>query len=195
MAAFENSKDSRIIELENRVNKLEGVIERLGRELKALSNKFESAKIPMEVIDSTRPTTAGKPLPLQPTQRPVPVSAITVPTPPEPEKTVHNFYLSTPNSDGSFNNSSANSTYKEGASIYKFQNSQANRAKFKIDEHDASVKLALAYPDKNIDPVCDAQNAFDPRARRIFTVEPGIAELSSDNKWKVITKAKIRYES
>ncbi|WP_373511608.1 hypothetical protein [Persicitalea sp.] len=114
---------------------------------------------------------------------------------PTPEKTVHNFYLSTPNSDGSFNNSSANPAYKEGASIYKFQNTKDNHAKFKIDENDASVKLALAYPDKNIDPVCDALNAFDPKARRIFTVEPGIAELAGDNKWKVITKARIRYES
>ncbi len=189
MAVQGNSKDSDIERLKNRVNMLEGDVSRLRQEIKALAIKFESARIPMEVVGSA-PTT--KPLPPQP-QRPIPVPTATAPS--EPEKAVHNFYLSTPNSDGSFNNSSANSSYKEGASIYKFQNFKDNRAKFKIDEHDASVKLALAYPDKNIDPVCDAQNAFDPRARRIFTVEPGIAELSGDNKWKVITKAKIRYES
>lgn len=191
MAPQGSPRDIEIEKLKERIKSLDEAVDLLQRQVKGLM-KIESAKIPMDVVGSTMP---AKPALSQPMQRPVPVSAIAIPTPPEPEKIVHNFYLSTPNSDGSFNNSSANPTYKEGASIYKFQNFKDNRAKFEIDQHDASIKLALAYPDKNIDPVCDAQNAFDPRARRIYTAEPGIAELSSDNKWKVITKAKIRYES
>ena len=84
-------------------------------------------------------------------------------------------------------------TYKEGASIYRFTKVGNNRAKFKIDEREASVKLALTYPDKSIDPVCDAVNAFNPKTKQITTVEDGEAELLN-NKWKISIKAKISYE-
>jgi hypothetical protein len=106
------------------------------------------------------------------------------------------FFLSTPNSDGSFNESSSSSTYKDGATIYRFTKIGSNRAKFQIDEKDASARLALQYPDKNIDPVCDAVNAFNPKATRITTVEQGEAELQN-GKWVVDRnkKAKIKYEN
>lgn len=187
MAAYGNSKESEVDRLKSRVNMLEDSVSKLRQELRTLQAKVMSASVPMEITKSgtTEPTVKSAPA-----QAPAPV---TIPAR-EPEKTIQNFYLSTPNSDGSFNNSSANPSYKEGASIYKFQNTKDNLAKFKIDEHDASVKLALLYPDKNIDPVCDALNAFDPKARKIYTVENGIAELIGD-KWKVTTKARIRYES
>ena len=186
MAAFGSSRDSDVDKLRNRLNMLEGEISRLRQEIKALNTKFESTKIPMEIVN---PASTAQPLSAQPhAQRTTP--ALT----PEPEKLVHNFYLSTPNSDGSFNNSSASPTYKEGASIYKFQNTQSNQAKFKVDERESSVRLAMRFPDKNIDPVCDALNKFDPNPKKILTDEPGIAELIGD-KWKVITKARIRYES
>ena len=105
------------------------------------------------------------------------------------------FYLSTPNEDGSFNDKSAHSSYKEGASMYKFTKISYNQAEFQLDERETSFKLAFEYPDKNIDPVCDAQNAFNPKAGRIVTVQGGSgkAELIGD-KWKVTSKAKIRYE-
>jgi hypothetical protein len=106
------------------------------------------------------------------------------------------FFLSTPNSDGSFNESSSSSTYKDGATIYRFTKIGSNRATFQIDEKDASARLALQYPDKNIDPVCDAVNAFNPKATRITTVELGEADLQN-GKWVVDRnkKAKIRYEN
>ncbi|CAN1578692.1 hypothetical protein MCERE19_04387 [Spirosomataceae bacterium] len=106
------------------------------------------------------------------------------------------FFLSTPNSDGSFNESSSSSTYKEGATIYRFTKIGSNRAKFQIDEKDASARLALQYPDKNIDPVCDAVNAFNPKSTRITTVEQGEAELQN-GKWVVDRnkKVKIKYEN
>jgi hypothetical protein len=106
------------------------------------------------------------------------------------------FFLSTPNSDGSFNESSASSFYKDGATIYRFTKIGPNKAKFLIDEKEASVKLALEYPDKNIDPVCDAVNAFNPKATRITTVEQGEAELQH-GKWVVEKnkKGKIKYEN
>ena len=114
----------------------------------------------------------------------------------QPEVITQTFFLSTPNSDGSFNESSAQPTYKEGATIYRFTKIGSNRAKFQIDEKDASAKLALQYPDKNIDPVCDAVNAFNPKATRITTVEQGEAELQN-GKWIVEKnkKARIKYEN
>ncbi|MBX3105812.1 MAG: hypothetical protein KF877_04225 [Bacteroidetes bacterium] len=114
----------------------------------------------------------------------------------QPEVKTETFFLSTPNSDGSFNESSASSSYKDGATIYRFTKIGSHRAKFQIDEKDASAKLALQYPDKNIDPVCDAVNAFNPKATRITTVEQGEAELQN-GKWIVDRnkKAKIKYEN
>lgn len=109
-----------------------------------------------------------------------------------PEVKGETFYLSTPNSDGSFNDSSASVNYKEGASIYRFTKKSSSRAMFQIDERDASIKLALQYPDKNIDPVCDAENAFNPKAKTIITTGAGEAELVGD-KWIKNNKAKIRY--
>ncbi len=185
MAAYGNQIDRKVESLEKKVRTLEEEVKQLKEEVKALTLKMRSAEIPMEIFVGGG---VAKPTPQVPPQ--IPVAA------PQPEipKAPPIFFLSTPNSDGSFNNSSANVSFREGASIYRFQNAKENRAQFWVDERDASVKLALSYPDKNLDPVCDALNAFDPRARKIFTAEPGLAELTGD-KWRVITKARIRYES
>lgn len=114
----------------------------------------------------------------------------------QPEVKTETFFLSTPNADGSFNESSASSAYKDGASIYRFTKIGNDKAKFQIDEKDASARLALQFPDKNIDPVCDAVNAFNPKATRIITVEQGEAELQN-GKWIVEKnkKTKIKYEN
>lgn len=111
----------------------------------------------------------------------------------QPEPKTEILFLSTPNSDGSFNESSASNTYKDGASIYRLMKTGNANAKFQIDEKETSIKLALQYPDKNIDPVCDAENAFNPRANRISTIKMGEAELQN-GKWIINSKAVIRYE-
>jgi len=103
------------------------------------------------------------------------------------------FYLSTPNTDGSFNESSASPNFKEGASIYQFTKLNANKAVFQIDERDSSIRLALQFPYKSINPVCDATNAFNPKARIIKTENLGEAELKN-GKWVVTKKSKIRYD-
>jgi hypothetical protein len=111
----------------------------------------------------------------------------------QPEPKTETLFLSTPNSDGSFNESSASNTYRDGASIYRLTKTGSLNAKFQIDEKETSIKLALQYPDKNIDPVCDAENAFNPRATRISTIKMGEAELQN-GKWIINSKAVIRYE-
>lgn len=159
------------------VNRLKDEIEKLRGEVKQLSYKIESSNIPLEIVQPRYEQQSW-----QDTK--------------QPEVKTETFFLSTPNSDGSFNDSSVSTTYKEGASIYRFTKVGNNRAKFQLDDREACVKLALTYPDKSIDPVCDAVNAFNPKAKRITTVEVGEAELLND-KWVVnkSQKAKIRYES
>lgn len=159
------------------VNKMKDEIEKLRGEVKQLNYKIESSRIPLEIVQPKYEQQSRQDIK-------------------QPEVKSETFFLSTPNSDGSFNESSVSATYKEGASIYKFTKVGNNRAKFQIDEREASVKLALTYPDKSIDPVCDAVNAFNPKAKKITTVDVGEAELLND-KWIVnkSQKAKIRYES
>ena len=110
----------------------------------------------------------------------------------EPRKEV--FYFSTPNSDGTFDVRAAQKDFRESASIYRFTQTSPNTAEFEIADNESAMKLALLYPDKNIEPVCEPQNAFDRGARRINTVPSGNgrAELIGD-KWHVRTKAKIFY--
>lgn len=159
-------------------------------ELRDANNRIRDLETQIEKIKSqlsnTNPVSSCTAQTTQPTYQEVK----------QPELITQTFFLSTPNSDGSFNESSASSTFKDGATIYRFTKIGNNRAKFQIDEKDASARLALQYPDKNIDPVCDAINAFNPKATRIITVEQGEAELQN-GKWVVDRnkKAKIKYEN
>lgn len=104
------------------------------------------------------------------------------------------FFLQSPNRDGTFLENSASQGYKEGYTIYKFFKTENGKARFQIDENEASVKLALQYRDIRIDPVCDAINSYNPKTVRLVTVEQGEAELQN-GKWIVNKKAKIRYEN
>lgn len=109
------------------------------------------------------------------------------------EKSNEIFYLSTPNKDGSFNADSVRETFTYGASIYKFTKISDDKAKFKIDSNEGSIKLALAFPNSNIQPSCEEQNAYTKNVKEIITEEDGEAKLKG-NKWKIVKPAKIRYE-
>ena len=102
------------------------------------------------------------------------------------------FYLSTPNNDGSFNDNDMTSGYEEGGSLYRFEKLSSNRAKFAIENRSDAIERALQYPERQITPVCEADNS--PRnAKGIKTISQGEVELDG-NKWKVNKKSKIRYE-
>lgn len=114
----------------------------------------------------------------------------------EPEQ--HEFYLSTPNSDGTFNVSSMTPTYKPTASIYKFsitREDEQSIAAFTVAEQYESIKDALSSPGSYLDPVCESVNAFSPLAKKIRNIRPGRAIREGD-KWVVRPedKAIIRYE-
>lgn len=152
-------------------------LEKLKSNIKELNSKIDTSKSPSDsfITNNDQSLGYGQKSPDKPQSQEI-------------------IFLSTPNPDGSFNDSSAQSSYKEGASIYKFTKTTSYKAEFQIDDRIACIKLALEYPDKNIDPVCEAVNAFNSKAKRIITVNPGIAELSGD-KWKLNRKARIRYEN
>ncbi|MFW5871852.1 MAG: hypothetical protein ACOCUT_01975 [bacterium] len=161
-----NSNSSEIRDMQGRIRDLESQINRL-------NNDIEKLKQPKSTYPSS-PSASNQEVRQS-----------------EPKTEI--LFLSTPNSDGSFNESSASNTYKEGASIYRLMKTGNSNANFQIDEKETSIKLALQYPDKNIDPVCDAENAFNPRANRISTIKMGEAELQN-GKWIINSKAVIRYE-
>jgi hypothetical protein len=105
------------------------------------------------------------------------------------------FYMSTPNNDGSFNQSSYSPIFKPSASYYLFVVNSANslQASFFFVDDEKAVITAIHYPDTYIDPVCTAENAINYSARKIKTSVPGIMEKSGD-KWVLIRKATISYE-
>ena len=154
-------------------------------ELKDMHNRIRDLELQIKNLsDKLQPSNLGS----------IPTPQTTYQEVKQPEVRTETFFLSTPNADGSFNESSALSVPNDAATIYKFLKIGNSRAKFLINEKDTSVKLALQYPDKSIDPVCDAINAFNPKSTKITTVEQGEAELQG-NKWIVNKKAKIRYEN
>ena len=110
----------------------------------------------------------------------------------------HEYYLSTPNSDGTFNTSSMSNQFRPSASVYKFMVTEANgthRAEFTVaSDHDA-VKDALSSPGSYLDPVCESINPYFSGAKRIVNIRPGKAVKQGD-KWVVKPehKARIRYE-
>lgn len=163
----------------NTFNKnLENEIERIKKELIRIEHISSNRNIPMEVIYHPQEETYVEKI--KPEEK----------VPPE------FFFLSNPNLDGSFNESSASPHYREGASMYKFTKVGNNKAKFQIDDRETSIKLALQYPDRNIIPVCDSINEYESKYNRLSTLNQGEGEVELNNgKWKVILKAKIKYES
>jgi hypothetical protein len=103
-------------------------------------------------------------------------------------------YFPSPNNDGSFNNSSSSKAYRDGASMYVIQKLSSSRGKFHLDERISSMNRALQLPDRNIIPVCDSINEYEPRFNRIKLLDDGIVELEGD-KWIMKQKARIRYEN
>jgi|GEM_PF-4956787 len=105
------------------------------------------------------------------------------------------FYMATPNSDSSFSAESANDTFSETSTLYKFTVDENNpqKAKFEFISGFSGVRDATNAPQTYTDPVCIPENALIQNAKAIKTIEPGIAQKQG-NIWKVTQKAKIRYE-
>ncbi len=117
-------------------------------------------------------------------------------TPPAP--VTKSYYLSTPNSDGTFPAGSMSAQFRPSASIYHFevleQNGE-NTATFTVANNADAMKDALSSPGSYLEPVCESENSYFAGAQRIVNVEPGKATQQGD-QWVVFTedKALIRYE-
>lgn len=171
----------------NAINNLKNQIADIRMELRALKPSPAAQHIERTAVPFHEPDT-----------EPVAIVQIVTAQPPqqqEPQNAEEIFYLSTPNSEGSFNVRSAQPNYRPGASIYWFKKTAPDKAIFKIDEREASMQMALQYSDINIDPVCDPANAYHINTKRVRTPpgHEGVVELL-DDKWIVTKKAKIYYE-
>ena len=115
-----------------------------------------------------------------------------------PAPVTKSYYLSTPNSDGTFPAGSMSAQFRPSASIYHFevleQNGE-NTATFTVANNADAMKDALSSPGSYLEPVCESENSYFPGAQRIVNVEPGKATREGD-QWVVTPedKALIRYE-
>jgi hypothetical protein len=115
-----------------------------------------------------------------------------------PAPVTKSYYLSTPNSDGTFPAGSMSAQFRPSASIYHFevleQNGE-NTAEFTVANNADAMKDALSSPGSYLEPVCDSANSYFPGAQRIINVKPGKAIRRGD-QWVVLPedKALIRYE-
>lgn len=108
------------------------------------------------------------------------------------------YYLSTPNSDGTFPAGSMSTQFRPSASVYHFLVDEENgetTAEFTVANNAEAMKDALSSPGSYLEPVCDSSNSYFPGAQRIVNVKPGKA-LRRGDQWVVLPedKALIRYE-
>ncbi len=190
--------DERLDKHRKEINDLKSETFILGRKLNdlggdsKLKSRLEVLESKLSKIDADhRPQEHGKIKTTNTVYTPAQAAVATKPR-------VEEFYLSTPNSNGSFNISSMTSSYKPTASIYKFEVSEedgGSMASFAVADQYEAIKDALSSPGSYLDPVCESENAFSTAARRIVNVKPGRAYRRGE-QWMVKQedKAIIRYE-
>jgi uncharacterized coiled-coil protein SlyX len=109
---------------------------------------------------------------------------------PEPKA---DFYMSTPNKDGSFSMASYSEVFMPSVSIYKFMPIGDEQAEFRIESDEQGMRDALNFSASYIQPVCEEENDLTPETKRIVTVRNGLANLNK-GQWTVLRKALVRYE-
>lgn len=147
--------------------------DQLAVQVKALGQEVEMLKQKIEALLSNTPP--GPP----------------TPPPPPPTRPMNELFLPAPDENGVFGEASA--AYNERKHVYRLTERGDDTASFVIHHHQQAIGIALARHDVYIRPVCDASNAYDPKARGIITETPGEA-IWEEGKWKMRSKAKIRYE-
>ncbi|MDE6218798.1 MAG: hypothetical protein K2F64_07310 [Muribaculaceae bacterium] len=105
---------------------------------------------------------------------------------------VRNIYLGRVNAQSLFVR--ADRTFNPGNSIYVLNTTDGFTGTFRVAEHSSVVDLAFSRPQDMLAGGCVAMDITDTRGRsRIVTESPGTA-IFEENCWRVIRKAKIRYE-
>jgi len=80
-------------------------------------------------------------------------------------------------------------SHSQANSKYKVFDIQGNTAKFEFCGNELE---AIANREAFFDNVCDDSNYY-PNAKQVVNEQAGIVELQGDGKWKVITKAIIKF--
>ena len=101
-------------------------------------------------------------------------------------------FLAQPDENGIFNNASS-TEFIGGKSLYVFEFAGNKQAYFRLYEHHQVTIRALKMASRVIAPACASENALSPNHSDIKTLKDGTAEKLPDGKWKVKTKARIRY--
>jgi hypothetical protein len=99
------------------------------------------------------------------------------------------FYMSIPNQDGTFSHTAMRENYDPTSCFYSFVDNEDGTFLFRLEE--GSLNLALKYPHKIIDPVCDIVDGSLQYSTNVDIVRYGKAVQSKDT-FKVIEKLKIR---
>jgi hypothetical protein len=141
--------------------------------------------IPAAPVAAPEPPPAAAPEPVteeQPAEEPAPE---------EPAE----FYLSTPNKDGSFRDLRA-SRFDPSQSLYRVVQISPFEAEFEFVNDPILVSEALRYPETFLDPVCDYGGGIQYGARHILTIAKGrLLKTNIDaDRWELQHKAIIRFE-
>jgi hypothetical protein len=98
------------------------------------------------------------------------------------------FYVTMPDADGHFYASTKHSTYDPNICFYEFAENIDGSYFFTLV--DGSLKLAMKYPHKIIDPVCDILNGSLLHSTKLKVITYGKALLKNDT-FTVIDRLKI----
>jgi hypothetical protein len=107
------------------------------------------------------------------------------------EEPVSIFYMTFPKMDGSFPQSSKRKS--QNNSSYKFFPIDESHAEFELSYQSDMLGRILNGVEIYIEPACESANPLDFGALMITNLERGIA-VKEGNHWKIIQKAKIRYD-
>jgi hypothetical protein len=111
---------------------------------------------------------------------------------PEKPKVIE-FYMSTPNPDGSFEVSQSSDVFRQTISLYKFIFNPNNplTASFEFYSDDSGTKDALTNPKRYLEPVCYEENDAFIGAKKIVVTKAGTAYKNGD-KWIIDRDKKLR---
>lgn len=107
-----------------------------------------------------------------------------------------NRYFNSPNpTDKSFNDLNGSTSIQPFASTYEItlDGLDSETASFRLLASQETLRKIMNTPETYIEPMCQAENAFNPMAKSIITIEHGVVK-KRDGIWHLETKARIRYE-
>ncbi len=113
----------------------------------------------------------------------------------EKEHSKIEFFLPIPSADRIFSNNNRFTLYQSGRTFYRFFVSSTTDTEAEFELCEEASKFAIDKPQSHIEPACEPTNERDNSAKRIVTIDNGRGKALLDGDiWRVIEKAKIRYD-